>query len=74
MILIDISERIRSIQLQEFLKADAQMPESHNLVFEVGTVQKPLNRVDLKILSSICHITDIWQLYGPFGTHEDIGQ
>ena len=46
--LINISERIRSIQLLEFLKADVQMPESDNLVFEIGTMQKSLYGVDLK--------------------------
>ena len=46
--LIHVKERIRSMQLLEYLKADTQMPESDNLVFEVGTMQKRLYGADFK--------------------------
>ena len=46
--LIHVTERIRSMQLLEYLKANTQMPEPENLVFEVGTMHKRLYGTDFK--------------------------
>ena len=46
--LINATERIRCIKLMEYLNAKTQMPETANLVYEVGTMQKLLYRTDFK--------------------------
>ena len=46
--LIDLSQRVRSIQLLEYLRADTPMSKTDNLVFEVGTMQKTLHGADFK--------------------------
>ena len=46
--LIDLSQRVRSIQLLEYLRADTRMSKTDNLVFEVGTMQKTLYGADFK--------------------------
>ena len=42
------TENFNAKQAVEYLKADTQMPESDNLVFEVGTMQKRLYGADFK--------------------------
>ena len=46
--LINPTERIRCIKLMEYLNAKTQMPETDNLVYEVGTMQKLLHGTDFK--------------------------
>ena len=46
--LINPTERIRCIKLMEYLNAKTQMPETDNLVYEVGTMQKLLYGTDFK--------------------------
>ena len=48
MALINPTERIRCIKLMEYLNAKTQMPETDNLVYEVGTMQKILYGNDFK--------------------------
>ena len=40
--LINIRERIRAIQALEYLQANQQLPETDNVLFEVGLHQKTL--------------------------------
>ena len=46
--LINPTERIRCIKLMEYLNAKTQMPETDNLVYEVGTMQKLLYGTNFK--------------------------
>ena len=46
--LINPTERIRCIKLMEYLSVKIQMPETDNLVYEVGTMQKLLYGNDFK--------------------------
>ena len=52
MSLVNVSERIRSMELLAYLKADTQMQKTDNLVFEVSTMQKTLYGADFKRVKS----------------------
>ena len=43
--LINVEERIQAIQALEYLQANQQLPETDNVLFEVGLHQKTLHRI-----------------------------